>query len=101
MIDLLDEHKDLFIAYGGHKQAAGLSISKENFPKFKSSVLKKLNAQDFSQYTKEIEVDKIVSLDEIGFSLIREQNKFKPFGMGNTKPLYMIQDFIPEKISFL
>lgn len=101
MIDLLDEHKDLFIAYGGHKQAAGLSISKENFPKFKSSVLKKLNAQDFSQYTKEIEVDKIVSLDEIGFSLIREQNKFKPFGMGNTKPLYMIQDFTPEKISFL
>ncbi len=101
IIDLLDTYKDTFLAYGGHKQAAGFSISKEKFPQFKAQVLQELNAQDFSEYTKEIQIDKCLELDEIGFSLIREQNIFKPFWMGNPKPLYLIEWMIPEKISFL
>ncbi|MFK5165214.1 hypothetical protein ACI3QP_12155, partial [Propionibacterium freudenreichii] len=90
-----------FIAFGGHKNAAGFSISKELFPAFREKILTEVNTQDFSNYKKEIAVDKLVKLDEIGFHFVDSMNRFKPFGMGNPKPLFLIEDFIPSKVSFL
>ena len=60
-----------------------------------------LNALDFAQYHKEILVDKSIRLDEIGFKLLDSMNSFKPFGMGNPKPLFIVENFTPEKIAFL
>ena len=55
-----------------------------------------MNDQDFSAHRKEVQVDKIIKLDEIGFKLIEKTQKFKPFGMGNPKPLFLIKDFEME-----
>lgn len=55
-----------------------------------------MNAQDFSSHRKEITIDKVITLDEIGFKLIEKTQKFKPFGMGNPKPLFLIKDFEME-----
>jgi len=52
-----------------------------------------LNALDFTVHKKELIVDKIIKLDEIGFKLIDQTTRFKPFGMGNPKPLFLIQDY--------
>lgn len=101
LIEILERYKDMFLAFGGHKNAAGFSIAKELFPTFREKILEEVNTQDFSGYKKEILVDKIVPLDEIGFHLVDSMNRFKPFGMGNPKPLFLIEDFIPQKISFL
>ena len=46
-------------------------------------------------------MDKVVNLDEVGFHIVDSMNRFKPFGMGNPKPLFLIEDFIPTKVSFL
>ena len=91
----------MFLAFGGHKNAAGFSISKELFPTFREKILAEVNAQDFSGYKKEIQVDKVLKLDEIGFNIVESMNRFKPFGMGNPKPLFLIDDFSPSKVSFL
>ena len=101
IIDILEKYKEHFIAFGWHKQAAGFSISKEKFPEFQKKVTSELNAQDFSKYRKELHIDKCIKLDEIGFKLLESMNRFKPFGMGNPKPLFMIEWFVPEKMSFL
>ncbi len=101
LIEILDTYQEMFIAYGWHRNAAGFSISKEKFPEFQKKILADVNAQDFSEYKKELVIDKCVRLDEIWFRLLEEQNVFKPFWMGNTKPLYLIEDFSPEKIAFL
>lgn len=55
-----------------------------------------VNSQDFSNYKKQLTVDKIIKLDEIGFKLIEQTAKYKPFGMGNPKPLFLIKDFEME-----
>ena len=81
IVDLLEAHKDYLIAFGGHKQAAGFSILKKDFPAFQKAIIADVNAQDFSAYKKELTVDKIIKLDEIGFKLIEQTQKFKPFGM--------------------
>ncbi len=101
IIDLLEKYKDSFIAFGGHKQAAGFSILKESFEEFKQKIQADLNAEDFSQHTKKIEIDKCVKLDEIGFKFLASMNTYKPFGLWNPKPVFMIENFEPERVSIL
>lgn len=101
IIDILEKYKEYLIAFWGHKQAAGFSILKEKFPEFQEKITADLNVQDFSKHKKELLVDKVIKLDEIGFKLIERTQKFKPFGMGNPKPLFMIKDYELEGVKFL
>lgn len=101
IVDLLEEFKDEFIAFGWHKQAAGFSIKKEKFDDFKKKVLSKVNSLDFGAYKKTIIVDKIIEPIDISFKLLDKINKFKPFWIWNKKPLLMIKDFEFDKIDFL
>jgi single-stranded DNA-specific DHH superfamily exonuclease len=66
---------------------------KKDFPEFQKKFTEHMNAQDFSAHRKEVSVDKVIKLDEIGFKLIQQTQKYKPFGMGNPKPLFLIKDF--------
>ena len=101
IIDILEKYKDYFIAFGGHKQAAGFSIAREKFGEFKTKVLAELNAIDFRQHKKELQVDKVVNLNELGFGFLYKMNKFKPYGIGNKKPLLMVEDLDFESVSIL
>jgi len=101
IVEVLEKFQDYLVAYGGHKGAAGFTILKEKFPEFREKVIAELNAMDFSQHIKEVVVDKCIRLDEIGFKLIASMNRYKPFGLWNPKPVFMIENFEPEKVAFL
>lgn len=101
IVELLEEFKGEFIAFGGHKQAAGFSIEKSRFDDFKKNVLAKVNSLDFSANKKTMTVDKIIEPLDISFSLLDKINKYKPFWIGNKKPFLMIKDFEFDKIDFL
>ena len=92
MIDILEKYKDYFIAFGWHKQAAGFSIKREKFGEFKTKILAELNAINFREHRKELIVDKVVQLNELWFGFLYKMNKFKPYGIGNTKPMLMVED---------
>lgn len=101
IIDILEKYKDMFLAFGGHKQAAWFSISKEKFGEFKTKIINELNDMDFSAEKKSIDIDKIIELEEIGFCTLKELDKYKPYWIGNPKPIFMIKDFNHQGISFL
>ena len=101
IIKLLDKFKDYFIWYWWHKQAAGFSISKEKFGEFRSKIVAEINKEDFSKYKKEILVDKLIKLEELWFSFLSHVNKYKPFWIGNTKPVFMVENLDYEKLEFL
>lgn len=63
--------------------------------------MQKVNNQDFSLYKKKIIVDKLISPSEISFKLIKEMTRYKPFGIGNTKPIFMIQNLDYSAIEYL
>jgi single-stranded-DNA-specific exonuclease len=101
IIDLLENYKDMFIWFWGHKQAAWFSISKEKFPEFQRKILAKINKLDFSNNKKILKIDKVVKLNELGFKFLKQVNRFKPFGMWNPKPLFMIENLTYKKLEFL
>ena len=101
IVDILEKYKDYFVAFWWHKQAAWFTIEKSKFQEFKENILKEINLLDFSSNNKEIIINKIINLDDIWFKLLEDINKFKPFGIWNTKPIFMIKDFSFSKMSFL
>ncbi len=101
IIELLEWFKDRFIGFGGHKQAAGFSIKKENYESFKKDILATINKKDFSHKKKKIQIDKVVELSQLWFWFLEKVNAFKPFWMGNTKPLFLVENLAYEKIEFL
>jgi len=101
MIEILEKRKDMFLAFGWHKQAAGFSISKDKLSEFKSSILLEVNKLNFKEEKKQIEITKIVKLEELWFNFLKKINKFKPFWMGNLKPVFMVEDLQDYKLEFL
>jgi len=101
IIDILEKYKDYLIAFGWHKQAAWFSIKKENFAEFKTKIINELNKQDFKKHKKELSIDKVVRLEELWFKFLSNVNKYKPFGIWNTKPLFLVENLDNYKIEFL
>jgi len=101
IIELLDKFKEYFIGYGWHKEAAWFSIKKEDFVEFRWKIVKEINKMDFSKYKKVIEVDKVIRFEELGFNFLEKVNKYKPFGIWNPKPLFMVEHLEYIKMDFI
>jgi single-stranded-DNA-specific exonuclease len=88
LYDLLKQCSDLFIKFGGHKAAAGLSMKKENFTAFKERMNNLLVAIPEMERTKQDHYDIILKFQEIDRKLIKELALMEPFGMGNQRPTF-------------
>ncbi len=94
MKNALDSMAELFEQYGGHSQAAGLSISAKNFPefarRFDSYVRANLRDEDFQPI---LNVDALVSPAQISFDTAKEFDNFEPYGLGNPHPVLACKNF--------
>ncbi len=74
--------------YGGHKAAAGLTIFRENIEPFKKEFIDMLNTSiDPDDLIPQIEIDAVISLDEVNMRLVSEIERLSPFGISNREPL--------------
>lgn len=101
IIEILEKYKSHFLHFGGHKQAAWFSISKENFENFKTLLTQELNQIDFSSFQKTILADKVIGVEEFGTRLFRQTLEFRPFGMGNPKPIFAFRDFEIDSVEWM
>ena len=101
IVDILEKYKEYFITFWGHKWAAWFSIKREQFGEFKTKILQELNSMDFSKHKKEILIDKVVNLNELGFQFLKKITRFSPFGIWNTKPLFIVEDLQYESVAIL
>lgn len=101
IVEILTRYADFFERFGGHKQAAGFTILKDKFQEFQDKILTEVNAFDFSEKKKTITVDKLVSPEEIGFRFLHSFQKFRPFWLGNPKPLFLFKDFMYDSVSYM
>jgi single-stranded-DNA-specific exonuclease len=94
---------DTFTQFGGHIGAGGFTVSKEavfNLEEILNKAYEKIKNDQSAQGGSRINdqegkkdfVDGIIKTDDITWSLYDEVNKFAPFGTGNPKPIFMIQD---------
>ncbi len=80
--------KDLLIAFGGHSQAAGIAVSKENY-----FILKQKLNDYVNENQREIDCEKKVFAEweissPICLRFAREIEMLEPFGVGNKRPVF-------------
>lgn len=88
MKNALDSMAELFEQYGGHSQAAGLTVSAENLPEFVTRfdkyVRQNLSDEDYQPI---LNVDALIDPAQITFEVAREFDSFEPYGLGNPHPV--------------
>ncbi len=88
--DALKGCEDLLLAYGGHKYAAGLSISEERIPAFKQR-FEEIAASRLQgeQLVPRLIIDAEISLAEIDAMFLKLLRFFAPFGPHNMRPVFV------------
>lgn len=91
--EAIDACSDLLEGYGGHMYAAGLNMKPDNFEAF---------AERFDQFVNQkitpdllvpkIEVDLKIRIDSINQKFYNIVKQMAPFGPGNMRPIFVLQD---------
>jgi single-stranded-DNA-specific exonuclease len=87
---VLEDCKDTICQFGGHKYAAGLTIKKENYLKFKNKFEESISKVFESKNSEsEIVIESEIDLDFITPKFYRILKQFEPFGPGNRTPMFL------------
>lgn len=101
LMEALPKVSKLLKKFGGHSQAAGITLTKKNFPKFKKSMIELAKKQNIHLAPKEITIDLKISLKEINEKLLDELLLMEPFGQGNPKPKFLSRNVVVKRIAYL
>ena len=84
----LNSCADLFVRYGGHELAAGLTIYRKDFDEFRERVSEYADRVfDEEDTAPTIDVDCIADINDIDISTVNELSAFEPYGTGNPQPV--------------
>lgn len=91
-LEKCSEHLEQF---GGHMYAAGMTLKKENYLKFKEAFEKVVQETIHPDLLiPEISVDAEMDLTEINPKLIRLLNQFEPYGPENMTPVFVAKNVV-------
>ena len=87
MYEEMTKCKDLFLKFGGHPMAAGLSLPKENVPEFIRRMNENCTLTD-ADFVPVVNIDVAMPLSYVTERLIGQLDLLEPFGKENTKPVF-------------
>lgn len=92
MFEELIRVKELFVKFGGHKMAAGMTIPKENFEVLRER-LNKNETLTKKDLTPIVRIDAEVLIRHMSIPVVESFSALAPFGNGNPKPLFAGRHF--------
>lgn len=94
VIKALETCADLFEKFGGHEQAAGLTIKNDRIDAFLERFAAIVNEELKERETvPELPVDAELHPDDLSIALVRAMSDLAPFGEGNPEPVFKLTDF--------
>ncbi len=83
--------KDVLVDFGGHAQAAGVTIKKENLHIFKNLINEYVENNYCDEvFERVIEVEEVIS-NKFSMRFAKELALLEPYGNGNKKPLFAVK----------
>lgn len=102
IIESIEKCSDLLLKFGGHSQAAGISIENSKLEEFYSKFDREIeNVLEGKDLTPELQIDVEVSPLEADYDLALLIEKLKPFGEGNPEPILMMRNLLIEDLRIL
>ena len=100
LYDVITKAKHLLLGYGGHKNAAGLSLDASNLEEFKTIINEELESSKDDLHIEPITLGELdVSSVDLDFISIIEQ--FEPYGLENHIPIIKISNATLVKYDLL
>lgn len=99
LVEALNANSHLLEHFGGHAQAAGFNIKKENIEEFARSMkeyaAKKLDQVELKQ---DLGIDCELKEGDINETLMEFLEQLEPYGVGNEQPKFIIRNLYPDDI---
>jgi len=93
LLEALEQMPELFSKFGGHRQAAGLTIAahriEEFRARFRAHAGTKLTPEDF---IRTLEIDAEIAFTEIDDASVNQILSLAPFGFGNPTPVFVARN---------
>ncbi|MBQ7163763.1 MAG: single-stranded-DNA-specific exonuclease RecJ [Clostridia bacterium] len=91
ILDAISHNKEYLTEYGGHSQAAGVSLKEEDLPAFEAAMDEYLSENYGAEvFVPKQEVEDYIE-EDFTLDLARELNLLEPCGTGNRKPLFAVR----------
>ncbi|MCC7430148.1 single-stranded-DNA-specific exonuclease RecJ [bacterium] len=89
------QFEKLLISYGGHKQAAGLSVSRENLKEFRVKLLEFANETiTLEELQPVVFIDTFIEPKDAILETFDKLKEIGPFGEGNSFPIFGMRDLL-------
>ena len=95
MYEEMNQFKELFTKFGGHKMAAGLSMPEASVTEFRKKINENCSLKE-EDFEPRVQIDVAMPISYITKDLIMQMDLLEPFGNGNEKPV-----FAQKEIAFL
>ena len=85
----LEAHADLFVRFGGHRQAAGMVVESRRLKELRRRLAAYANERlDPRDLVPRLTVDAPLPLTDVRGGLLRDLSALEPFGRGNLRPVF-------------
>lgn len=85
---MLEKNKSLLVAFGGHTNAAGFTVSTEEYENFESAILNHADEYNFDEQEQSLSYEMTLDFKDVNIKLAQELDMFKPHGMNNLEPIF-------------
>ena len=97
IFEALDPHRELFIAFGGHAGAAGMTLEAEQLDALSEILETYVKDKGIDAKGKNtLYLDEELDLESLSLETVKSFERLAPFGMDNQKPIFYIRDFQVE-----
>lgn len=87
----LTQCEDLLIAYGGHPEAAGLTLDPDRVDELRERLLAEAEKEmGDSEPVYELRIDAVCEADELSLDAVEDLQSLEPCGCGNPKPVFAL-----------
>jgi len=94
ILSIMQEAQDHFLEFGGHKAAGGFSVIFEKIHTFSDRIheaSEKIFGSDNFE-PEQIMIDEKLNIADANRATFNEINKLAPFGVGNSKPIFLLEN---------
>lgn len=97
IFEALNPHRELFIAFGGHAGAAGMTLEAEQLDALSEILENYVKDKGIDAKGKNtLYLDEELDLESLSLETVKSFERLAPFGMDNQKPIFYIRDFQVE-----
>ena len=93
LVESLKACEEYLVKYGGHAKAAGLTLAKEHLELLYDKLIEVADAHLSEEHLKpKITIDSQLRHEEVTLELARSLLLLEPHGLGNAKPIFLVDD---------